>query len=633
MAVKNYNVSEARFKMADPTFMYQLSKDMNARHEKLEEQFADYGALAGAMEQYAMEDPEGETAKMYKRFSSQLQAASEALAKGGINGIDRSTIVQLKPSYGQNIIPIINAQERRVKAIETYDAKMIQDPSYIGIDPRAQSINAFLKETPSFAGISGDAIRKSALESSALASSERHLPVTFSSVGHGYLKATERTGYTNEEQMAIMNTLMSGNQDAINKMIQQDPTTSELAKYYITQMNNAKNLFGENSEQYKQYQNRVITGMYDGMNMQEKNSIHQDWQAAQAAKKSAAEDLFKKIKGVRGAGVPGTSVVTIGRDGTKEFDHFMQLNEKGDYIMKNNKDIAGGVSPYKLKNGKVVLKSAEELRKEAPISTRGNYYSVNMSSFDEIEYNRLVKFYRDLGINPYQDCKGTVKKGSNVIDFSELHRIVNSANIGGDYFDTSTETNAITGNIGLSYVDFNINGKAKEYIAGKVNGNKKQVHELSRVRRDNGQFIAERGKVIKHDIKPEDISSVRRYPIMNADIVELQDGTNLTIPLGIMSGNDRDGNKTIKLNKKLQEQAEILTKLAPKYVNKTINNEEFLRYNQAYLQYNSILNEIGYDVSSAFEYLGGSSVDERSEQANDDAQITNAILAYMSDNN
>ena len=111
-------------------------------HQALNEAYSALGTQAGTVEAMLNRELDKEAYNQYKRYMEGLQEQADILAKEGLNPSLRNSLLNMKTRYGQEIIPIQQAAERRNQLAE--EQRKLGNSMIFDFDASTTNISKFM---------------------------------------------------------------------------------------------------------------------------------------------------------------------------------------------------------------------------------------------------------------------------------------------------------------------------------------------------------------------------------------------------------------------------------------------------------------------------------------------------------
>lgn len=155
--------------MLKPMAMY--TQEYNAIQDSL-------GELATKADMFSKLATDPETQAMYKKYSNDLAAQAESLAKQGLTPVSRQGLINMKKRYASEITPIEQAYTKREELVKEQRKLKAANPSIMfDTDFSTVSLNDIINNSAiSYSSVSGDDLYKKGKEA-AIASSARVMDV------------------------------------------------------------------------------------------------------------------------------------------------------------------------------------------------------------------------------------------------------------------------------------------------------------------------------------------------------------------------------------------------------------------------------------------------------------------------
>lgn len=167
-------------------------------YKEVENALGELATKASVWEKLANNQTDKEAYDMYKSYADDLNAQVDLLAKEGLNAISRRGMLNMRTRYGNEIVPLETAYNKRVKIAEEQRKARVSNPSIMyDIDFSTVSLMDIIRNPElSYTPISGnDLYAKGA--AAAKASSLRNISFGKSkALGDQYWELTKRQGYS-----------------------------------------------------------------------------------------------------------------------------------------------------------------------------------------------------------------------------------------------------------------------------------------------------------------------------------------------------------------------------------------------------------------------------------------------------
>lgn len=143
----NYGlVINSRFRPFSYAEMLAPVQQQTEAHQALEEAYGALGTQAGTIESMLNRELDRDAYNQYQGYMKGLQEQADILAKEGLSPSVRNSLMNMRQRYGQEIIPIQKAAERREKLAE--EQRKLGNSMIFDIDAANTGLNAFM-ENPS----------------------------------------------------------------------------------------------------------------------------------------------------------------------------------------------------------------------------------------------------------------------------------------------------------------------------------------------------------------------------------------------------------------------------------------------------------------------------------------------------
>lgn len=128
---KNYLVINSQFKPFSYAEMLQPLAQATEAHQSLEDQYSDLSTKSNIWEELANEQADPYAYSLYNKYSTDLKAQAEILAKEGLTPSARQSMLDMRNRYSKEIIPIENAYARREEEAKAQQQLLNEDSSII----------------------------------------------------------------------------------------------------------------------------------------------------------------------------------------------------------------------------------------------------------------------------------------------------------------------------------------------------------------------------------------------------------------------------------------------------------------------------------------------------------------------
>ena len=176
-------------------------------HQEIEDQYADLTTKASVWEEMANEQTDYEAYQMYKKYSDDLKAQADILAKEGLTPGSRRAMLGMKDRYSKEITPIEQAYTTRQKYIDE-QRKGAADNIY-SFDASTLSLDDLIKNPSlSYKTYSGNALTKQVREAAKnLAKDLKENPRKWTKILDGqYYETIMQKGFSSADiELAIAN--------------------------------------------------------------------------------------------------------------------------------------------------------------------------------------------------------------------------------------------------------------------------------------------------------------------------------------------------------------------------------------------------------------------------------------------
>ena len=199
---------------------------------ELDEKYTQLDLQADKLEQLANSAVDAASYEKYKNFANRLREEAGNLARYGLRGRDNARFMELFRSYGKEIQPLLDAQQKRERLIAMQQQLSMQDPTSL-YDRSAGNISLEeLMANPSAAPVrqSGELLRAQA---SAMATNLQNelRKATFSKTATpGYLAFTQKYGLSSEDVAAFVSNPNSPSANKVLRAIYDQVMTSSGVK-------------------------------------------------------------------------------------------------------------------------------------------------------------------------------------------------------------------------------------------------------------------------------------------------------------------------------------------------------------------------------------------------------------------
>lgn len=272
-------------------------------HQALEDAYGELSAQAKTWGQYANEQTDPETYKMYKTYADDLEMQAEQLMRQGLTPSSRREMLNLRARYGEEIAPIETAYKRR-EALAAEQRKLYGADKTLRFerDASTMSLDDFIKNPSLDYGESYSGALLTSQVSNAVAAYQRALtdPGKLQSLGLPFqYERYLQEGATPEQVLAAMKEdAQQGDSEAVNFLrgvVDQALASSGVADWADDNTLNEFRAFA-NQGLYNAIGTTKVQNYTDSYSMQDSLARAAETRAASRAKKEAEEEGVNKIK-------------------------------------------------------------------------------------------------------------------------------------------------------------------------------------------------------------------------------------------------------------------------------------------------------------------------------------------------
>jgi hypothetical protein len=152
----------AQYKPLSIEEIWAPGREMRAKHDKLEEEYAQQELLGGAASLGLQKGVDDVAIATNQAYMGAIKSAADELATKGFNDAGRRRqLLALKNQYTQNVLPIQNALKHREDAIKMHNERLAKDQTYRStFDPSKVAVTDYLNNNQAFTskGVSGQAV-------------------------------------------------------------------------------------------------------------------------------------------------------------------------------------------------------------------------------------------------------------------------------------------------------------------------------------------------------------------------------------------------------------------------------------------------------------------------------------------
>ena len=199
---------------------------------ELDEKYTQLDLQADKLEQLANSAVDQASYERYKSFANRLREEAGNLARYGLRGRDNARFMELFRSYGKEIQPLLDAQQKRERLIAMQQQLSMQDPTSL-YDRSAGNISLEeLMANPSAAPVrqSGELLRAQAAAMATNLQNELRQATFGKTKTPGYLAFTQKYGLSSADVAAFVSNPNSFSANKVLRAIYDQVMTSSGVK-------------------------------------------------------------------------------------------------------------------------------------------------------------------------------------------------------------------------------------------------------------------------------------------------------------------------------------------------------------------------------------------------------------------